>query len=355
MRVRLNRQIRSIFLNLYKILPFTCNRLKYLLQVNNLFLLDEANKIKLSAEIAYRAKKDKNGEKLLIIDIYYTSSKEIDLKIDTLQSTIQSLFNREVLEKEKNYSYMRFICPYKRKKEKEVYYLTPIDKNTSMGQIMDNEDVVLNKRYTWNYKKEPHMLVSGSTGSGKSRFLYYIIHNLIKNGANGAGAKIWVCDGKQEELKDFANYINVDKNAQTYEEIREIILAAEKEMLNRTFTEPLFLVIDELATLNLIWSKSTKEEVTRAIKNLALRARSVNVHILLALQRPSSENMSLDIRDSMNIRIGLGNLSKQAFEMTFGVTKDEEIISRGSGEGYLCVNGAIKLFDCPIIKFPNEE
>ena len=351
-KIRLKKQIPGILLNLYKNAPFISSRLKYLLEVNQLFTLDSTNskKIKLSAEISWKIKKDKKtGDKLLILDFYDMANLDFRSKIEDLQGCIQSLFETYVLEKIKNFNYTRFICPYKTKKEDPHFILGVKTEKACTGQIP------LNKYYKWDFSNssQSHFLICGASGSGKSRYLHYLVNQLANQ-----NFKTFLVDGKQSELREFGRMMQVYRNAETYEDVKEVIFEAEREMINRTFAEPFALVIDELASLQLLWNKKESEEVMRSLTNFCLRARSSGGHLILALQRPSASAFfnNLAIRDQCGIRIALGNSTKESLAMMFDITsKTEDIVSRGTGQGYLSICGSeLKYFDCPKILFPHE-
>lgn len=351
-KIRLKKKIPSILLNLYRNIPFISSRLKYLLEVNQLFILDEINpqKIKLSTEVTYKIKKDKtSGDKLLIIDLYDMAQQEFRTRIDNLQGCIQSLFDTYVLEKNKNFNFTRFICSFKTKKKEHPFILGVTTEQACMGQIP------LNKYYKWDFSNssQSHFLICGTSGSGKSRYLYYLINQLLNQ-----NFKIFLVDGKQEELRDFGRMMGVYRNAESYEDVKEVIFEAEREMMYRTFTEPFALVIDELTSLQLLWDKKDSSEVMKSLKNFCLRARSAGGHLIMALQRPSGINLfnDLSIRDQAGVRLALGNSTKETLSMMFDITtKSEDILSRGTGQGYLSICGSeLKIFDCPKILFQNE-
>ena len=136
----------------------------------------------------------------------------------------------------------------------------------------------------------------------------------------------------------------------------EFIKRVENEMDERyrdkfRSREAIFLVIDEFAALSLVLEKDEFKELNKRLKTIILKGRSANIHVLIAMQRASSNSIDLDIRDNTAIRIGLGNLSTENFKMIFGETRAEnEILNRGIGEGYILIDGEqISLFESPEI------
>ena len=86
-------------------------------------------------------------------------------------------------------------------------------------------------------------------------------------------------------------------------------------------------------------------------------SRAKNIHLIFALQRAGTGTIEGDLRDNLTVKIGLGNLSSQNYEMIFNQRKNEnELFDRKAGEGYISINyEKLRLFIAPIIKFPEEE
>ena len=113
----------------------------------------------------------------------------------------------------------------------------------------------------------------------------------------------------------------------------------------RDFNDTVFLVIDEYTFfLDKILTKydhKKVKEVENKLINIVLAGRSVNIILVLALQRLGAAKnkeevgLSLRIRDNIATKIGLANLSPENFEMLFGQTKDNKIITRKTGQGYV--------------------
>lgn len=336
-------------------------RLKYFIQSNELYLIDEVkqlknvegveqrlNKVQLSLEIKYEVKKNEFGDKILSIQLMKKGSR-LDDKIHDLGSQLQSLFNGKLLEKNNELKYVEYVILYKESKEQEICDLSEEVYFDPQGEIS------LSKRSVWNYKSNPHLLLGGNSGTGKSYLLFSIIHKMLREAPKHS---IYICDGKFDELEDVAtNYFKLQMVASSVEDIKLYIEHVEELMESRYANkskenEAVFLVIDEFAALSLVIDKKEWQELNKKIKNIILKGRAANIHVLIAMQRASSDSIDLAIRDNTAVKIGLGNLSTENFRMIFGESRGEnDILKRSRGQGYILIDGqSLSMFDSPFIK-----
>src|SRR5260221_424815 len=165
----------------------------------------------------------------------------------------------------------------------------------------------------------PHLLIAGSTGTGKSVFINSLMMSILYK-ASPEEVKMVLVDPKRLELNLYENIphliapvvtdpkiaSNVLRNA-TREMENRLKLLAQKgvrniEQYNRTFQKQqslslfdnveesehkplpyLVIIIDELADLMMVDTNNVEESITR----LAQMARAVGIHLILATQRPS--------------------------------------------------------------------
>lgn len=335
-------------------------KLKYLIQTNKLYEIDQFTKhvivenhkqtkkrIEISSIIKYQVSKNEFGDKILELRLMKSGSK-IDEKLLNLTSQIQSLFNSELLSKSNEIGYVSYQLLYKRAKNEEVVNLSDEQFKNTKGTIK------LSHRHVWEYIDKPHLLLGGNSGSGKSYLLFSIVWKMMAETIN---ENIFVCDGKFDELEEISkNKFKLKNVAKNVTDIVKSINFVEEEM-NKRYADKfrdrkaVFLVIDEFAALSLILDKNEVKELTKRLKSIILKGRAANIHVLVAMQRASSANMDLDIRDNCAIRIGLGNLSQENFKMIFNETRSEnEIITRNIGEGYILIDGqSVSLFEAPKI------
>jgi S-DNA-T family DNA segregation ATPase FtsK/SpoIIIE len=207
----------------------------------------------------------------------------------------------------------------------------------------------------------PHLLIAGSTGTGKSVFLNSLIVSMLYK-ATPEELKLVMVDPKRLELglyEDIPHLLapvvtdpkvasNVLRNA-TREMERRLKLLAHRgvrniEQYNRTFTKgqslslfenaeeeehkplPLIvIVIDELADLMMVDTNNVEESITR----LAQMARAVGIHLILATQRPSVDVITGLIKANFPARISFRVASKVDSRTILDANGAESLLGRG--------------------------
>jgi DNA segregation ATPase FtsK/SpoIIIE, S-DNA-T family len=207
----------------------------------------------------------------------------------------------------------------------------------------------------------PHLLIAGSTGTGKSVFLNSLILSMLFKGTPDE-LKLVLIDPKRLELglyEDTPHLLapvvtdpkvasNVLRNATREMESRLKLLAARGvrniDQYNRTFQKgqslslfddsdaaehkPLpyiVIVIDELADLMMVDTTNVEESITR----LAQMARAVGIHLILATQRPSVDVITGLIKANFPARISFRVASKVDSRTILDANGAESLLGRG--------------------------
>lgn len=148
---------------------------------------------------------------------------------------------------------------------------------------------------------ESHVLIGGTTGSGKSILLNYIIYTLLLKSPNGA--RLLLIDPKGCELVEFADLPHVWKHCDT---VRDCVqgLADACALMDSRFKEmkqnhqkqstapPVYVLIDEWIDLKTQAGKLAELPALRLIA----KGRASNIHIILCTQRPTREIITGAIR-----------------------------------------------------------
>lgn len=191
---------------------------------------------------------------------------------------------------------------------------------------------------TWHPKSDPHLLIVGGTGSGKTISLHNIIQQITQ-----AGYRVWLCDGKQFELMGYESWPNVELIADTVpSQIRAIKLLHdimhERNDKRRVRAaknggkryrvidyDPIFFIGDELAQLkanitDFYNSHKTKgmpakSEVDKWLGSIARLSRSSMIHMVSGLQQGNAEIMGGETRENYGARLTLGQISKESSMM----------------------------------------
>ena len=210
---------------------------------------------------------------------------------------------------------------------------------------------------TLDLVKMPHLLIAGTTGSGKSVCLNTIICSLLYR-ANPDELKFVIIDPKKVEMtlyKGLKGYHllgmeDFDESIVTKPENATLALrAVEKEMGSRYDAlaeavvrniqeynskmeaegEPIMpyivVVVDELADLMMLNAK----EVEQPIARLAQLARAVGIHLVIATQRPSVDVITGLIKANFPSRIAFQVASKIDSRTIIDTSGAEKLIGRG--------------------------
>jgi len=205
----------------------------------------------------------------------------------------------------------------------------------------------------------PHLLVAGSTGSGKSVFVNSLIMSFLFR-MTPQQLRLILVDPKMLELNVFdglphliTNVITDNKVAFTalnwavMEMDRRYALMAKtgskniesynSKMKSADAKLPfIVIVVDELADLMM----SGGEEVEIAITRLAQKARAAGIHLIIATQRPSTDVITGLIKANIPSRISFKVPSGIDSRTVLDTSGAEELIGRGDS---LMIQAAIPL------------
>jgi S-DNA-T family DNA segregation ATPase FtsK/SpoIIIE len=190
----------------------------------------------------------------------------------------------------------------------------------------------------------PHLLIAGSTGSGKSVCINTILLSILMTRTPDE-VRLILIDPKQVELSFFAEIPHLlspvvtdmkrasqvlewllDKMEERYDLLRRFEcrnIGAYNELGEKAITKRakdlemddevvqvklpyIVVVVDELADLMLTVGKDVETAITR----LAQKSRAVGIHVILATQRPSTDVITGLIKANMPTRIAFKVASK---------------------------------------------
>ncbi|WP_227644855.1 FtsK/SpoIIIE domain-containing protein [Enterococcus faecium] len=212
------------------------------------------------------------------------------------------------------------------------------------------------KDFTWDFAKMPHMLIGGGTGGGKTFFLFTLILYLAQIGT------VYICDPKNADLVSISELPAFKNHAFSgVERIVRCLKDAEKEMLNRfaymkthpeykwgadyTYYDmaPYFVVADEWSALMAEVNDDFRKrlEIMKPLTQIILKGRQAGVFMILATQRPDTEDIDGKLRDQFNLRVSLGKLEATGYTMIFGKGAENKNFFNNDvrGRGYISDGG----------------
>lgn len=167
---------------------------------------------------------------------------------------------------------------------------------------------------------QPHLLIAGATGSGKSvvigGLMHVIMHRLPCDVDGGAG--VILIDPKRVEL---SMYKSLPHCVRYSSEPRDMISALNYAMqmtedrykrMQRQGSKKyqgadIYVIVDEFADL----MTTQRREVMPLVQRLAQIGRAAKVHLIIATQTPISKVLPTEIKCNFDARIGLRTRSAQ--------------------------------------------
>lgn len=187
----------------------------------------------------------------------------------------------------------------------------------------------------WDYTALPHLLIIGSSGSGKSYASKILLARISKYIPD---AKAIICDFKADDFK----YLEGERYYFSFEKCIDGLNcfydAFEKRRSGQDESRtPRFLFFDEFASFSVFLEKKQSEEMKKKLAILMMLSRSFNMHVIIAVQRGDAEYFQ-KTRDNFSVVIALGNISKESMAM-FGFEKEYMMPAISIGEGNALFNG----------------
>ncbi|AHZ47993.1 cell division protein FtsK [Streptococcus sp. VT 162] len=238
-----------------------------------------------------------------------------------------------------------------------------------------DKGIQLMKNLYWNPIDDPHLLVCGGTGGGKTVLLRTLIRAMAKVGVTD------ICDPKQAdfvtmaEQKAFEGRISYQVNdiVEMIERAVGIMFARYAYMrqkreengdkdLKKFYEyglEPYFLVCDEYNALCAMLDFQTRQRLDNAMGQFLLLGRQAGCFAVIAMQKPSREDLGSKLQANINFRISVGRLDEVGYDLAFGeVNRNKEFKyvkylggKRVYGRGYASVYGEVaREFYSPLLE-----
>lgn len=208
-----------------------------------------------------------------------------------------------------------------------------------------------NKPVIMDFDKIPHMIISGTTGSGKSVAINVIISSILANAIYNSVQFVMI-DPKQVELAKYAKcskFLNrsiANSNRESldalwdmkYEMDRRYKLFAEKGVVNigqynnllaknNEVLPHLIVIIDELGDLMV----SDKNLVQNYLVTLGQKSRAAGIHLICATQTPRAEIISGKLKANFTTQIAFQVQNTRESQIALGVNGAEKLLGKGDG------------------------
>lgn len=238
-----------------------------------------------------------------------------------------------------------------------------------------DKGIQLMKNLYWNPVDDPHLLVCGGTGGGKTVLLRTLIRALAKVGVTDIGDPkqadfVTMAEQKAFEGRIFYNSEDIVAMVERAVDIMFVRYAyirkkraenGDKDMKKyyEYDLEPYFLVCDEYNALCAMLDFRTRQRLDNAMSLFLLLGRQAGCFGILAMQKPSREDLGSKLQANINFRISVGRLDEVGYDLAFGeVNRNKEFKyvkylggKRVYGRGYACVYGEVaREFYSPLLE-----
>lgn len=238
-----------------------------------------------------------------------------------------------------------------------------------------DKGIQLMKNLYWNPIDDPHLLVVGGTGGGKTVLLRTLIRALAKEGVVDIGDPKQADFVTMAEQKAFEGRISynaedivamiergVDIMFARYAYIRQKRAENGDKDMKKYYEyglEPYFLVCDEYNALCAMLDFQTRQRLDNAMGQFLLLGRQAGCFGIIAMQKPAREDLGSKLQANINFRISVGRLDEISYDLAFGeVNRNKEFKyvkfvggKRVYGRGYACVYGEVaREFYSPLLE-----
>ncbi len=210
----------------------------------------------------------------------------------------------------------------------------------ALGLNVSGKSVVL------DIAKMPHILIAGSTGSGKSVAINAFMASILFR-ASPAEVQFILVDPKRVELTQYNDIPHLltpvivepnkvvsalkwatnlmDKRYKLLAEVGVKNIDSYNELAGHAAMPAVLIVIDELADVMLFSPNEVEESITR----IAQMARAVGIHLVLSTQRPSVDVITGLIKANIPARIAFNVSSQTDSRVIIDTPGAEKMLGKG--------------------------
>ncbi|MBQ4238630.1 MAG: DNA translocase FtsK, partial [Ruminococcus sp.] len=183
---------------------------------------------------------------------------------------------------------------------------------------------------------QPHTLIAGATGSGKSVLINSLIYTALFDSPNKT--QLILIDPKRVELIDYKPLPHTMAYGSEPREIAKILKQAvalmdrryadmQKRHIKHYDGSDIYIIVDEFADL----MTTQKRETLPTLCRIAQLGRAAGIHLILATQRPTRDIINGQIKVNIDSRVALRCPTKQDSRNIINTGGAELLPRYGSG------------------------
>ena len=285
------------------------------------------------------------------------SGDEFSIEMDNLDVLLSSALGISLSSKEIYATHVEYVFVYRPPERQHITSL-PLEDDSLIIKIYDEFVIDVRKNY--------NLLISGSSGAGKSYSTYFIVSRFISQTVCGRHAKIFVIDPKMSDIYKLCQRSGMPvgnygtSNEDAFRIVRQYIneMNRRMEIYNKSDLfdsigidlglPPLLLIIEEYSSLVASVDSKAKKDFENMVAIVAQKARSLSMGVCIVMQQPRSDSLSTNIREQLAHAIFLGMPTRESSQMMFGTT-DVPNVKKDKGVGlYSIEREPPKEFQAPI-------
>jgi energy-coupling factor transporter ATP-binding protein EcfA2 len=278
------------------------------------------------------------------------------------------------LEQEQNVSFnidRGFVTIDVPKRPEQRYFVDGVETWSRWQRPLNNLAVPLGEdrfgalvEFNFSSSNSPHLLVAGTTGSGKSEALNTILFGLTRH-YTPKELRLMLVDPKGTELAPFDGSPYLEGKIGWDDSDSILLLQGAVQEMQRRYvlfreasTRSLVefnaskqddqrlpwwvIVLDEYADLT--HDPQSKKEIESELKRLAQKARAAGIHVIIATQKPSADVISTNLRSNLPAQLALR--VKSAIESRVVIDEAGAENLNGKGDALLKADGKLVRVQC---------
>lgn len=249
--------------------------------------------------------------------------------------------------------------------ESTRYTFKNLDAFVQVADALPKDTLILDKDHSINLREQPHLLISGSTGSGKSYYASFLVSLAIYKNYD-----VDVLDYKQsytafEDACQVAYTIDEIYNRLT--ELRDELHKRQTEMRkvlkdnpnaiasDYGFKTKLIFVEEYMSVVNSGADKKILNEISKILLEITAIGRALSFHLVLITQVSSANNLDTSIRSNLAPMV-LGMANSTIYETAFSTKSVPNIATKfEKGEGLAKFDINLVRVSCPTLNFPLSD